>query len=59
MSFVRPEAAAGLARWREALQPMIESYLGTVEAEGVDNAREIYQAMQDKVAEFEANQPSQ
>ena len=41
-------------RWREALQPMIESYLDTVESEGVDNAREIYQAMQDKVAEFEA-----
>ncbi len=43
-------------RWREALQPMIQTYLDTVEAEGVDNAREIYQAMQDKVAEFEASQ---
>jgi TRAP-type C4-dicarboxylate transport system substrate-binding protein len=46
-------------RWREALQPMIESYLATVESEGVGNAREIYQAMQDKVAEYEADQPSQ
>ncbi|MBM9595404.1 TRAP transporter substrate-binding protein [Roseitranquillus sediminis] len=44
------------ARWREALQPMIQSYLETVKSEGVDNAEEIYRAMQDKVAEFESNQ---
>jgi hypothetical protein len=33
-------------RWREALQPMIEAYLDQLEGEGVDNAREIYDAMQ-------------
>ncbi len=40
-------------RWREALTPMIEAYLVELEAEGVSNAREIYQAMQAKVAELE------
>jgi TRAP-type transport system periplasmic protein len=40
-------------RWREALTPMIEAYLDQLEAEGVDNAREIYQAMQDRIAELE------
>lgn len=44
------------ARWREALQPMIKSYLETVEAEGAENAEEIYQAMQAKVVEYEAKQ---
>ena len=44
------------ARWREALQPMMESYLASVKDEGVDNGAEIYQAMQDKIAEFEAAQ---
>ncbi len=43
------------ARWREALQPMIAAYLESVKAEGVDNAKEIYQALQDKIAEFEAS----
>lgn len=41
-------------RWREALQPMIDAYLDSLEAEGVDNAREIYQAAQDHVAELSA-----
>jgi TRAP-type transport system periplasmic protein len=40
-------------RWREALQPMIEAYLVELEGEGVDNAREIYDAMRAKIAELE------
>jgi TRAP-type C4-dicarboxylate transport system substrate-binding protein len=44
------------ARWEEALQPMMQSYLQSVKDEGVDNAEEIYKALQDKVAEFEAAQ---
>ena len=40
-------------RWREALQPMIEAYLDQLESEGVDNAREIYEAMKTKIAELE------
>ena len=39
-------------RWREALEPMIDAYIAGVEADGVDNAREIYEAMQDKIAEY-------
>ena len=39
-------------RWREALEPMIDAYIADVEADGVDNAREIYEAMQDKIAEY-------
>lgn len=39
-------------RWREALAPMIQAYLDGLEGQGVDNAREIYQAAQDHVAEF-------
>lgn len=42
-------------RWREALQPMIESYLDSVEAQGVENAREIYQALQEEIAEYNEN----
>lgn len=44
------------ARWEEALQPMMESYLQSVKDAGVDNADAIYQAMQDKIAEYEAAQ---
>lgn len=44
------------ARWREALQPMIDGYLTKVQEEGVENAPEIYQALQDAVAEYEAQQ---
>lgn len=40
-------------RWREALQPMIEAYLDDMEARGVDNAREIYAALQERIAEYE------
>jgi TRAP-type transport system periplasmic protein len=40
-------------RWRGALEPMIESYLVQFEAEGVENAREIHAAMQEKIAEYE------
>ncbi len=39
-------------RWREALQPMIDDYIGQVEEAGVENARAIYEAMQEKIAEF-------
>ena len=39
--------------WRAALEPMIEAYLDKAEAEGIDNAREIYAKMQDKIAEHE------
>lgn len=41
-------------KWREALQPMMAAYIQSVKDQGVDNAEEIYQAMQDKIAEFEA-----
>jgi TRAP-type transport system periplasmic protein len=34
-------------RWLEALQPMIEAYLDQIEGEGVENAREIYAALQE------------
>ena len=44
------------ARWEEVLQPMMQSYLQSVKDAGVDNADEIYQAMRDKVARFEAAQ---
>jgi TRAP-type transport system periplasmic protein len=40
-------------RWREALAPMIEAYLDQLEADGVENAREIYGRAQELVAEFE------
>lgn len=39
--------------WREALQPMITSYLDDLEASGVENATEIYHQMQNKIAEYE------
>lgn len=42
------------ARWRETLAPMMEAYLAEVEAAGVENAREIYEMMQEKIAEYEA-----
>ncbi|MFZ3584611.1 TRAP transporter substrate-binding protein [Loktanella sp. DJP18] len=45
------------AKWKEALRPMMQAYLQTVKDEGVDNADEIYQAMQDKVAEYQAAHP--
>ncbi|HRP95602.1 MAG TPA: TRAP transporter substrate-binding protein [Rhodocyclaceae bacterium] len=44
------------ARWREALQPMMEAYLQKVKDEGVANAEEIYRLMQQKIAEYEAAQ---
>ncbi|WP_299908498.1 TRAP transporter substrate-binding protein [uncultured Paracoccus sp.] len=47
------------AKWREALQPMIQNYIKTVEGEGVENAAEIYKAMQDAVAEYEAQHPNE
>lgn len=40
-------------RWREALEPMTEAYLDQLEEQGVENAREIYEAAQAKVAQFE------
>lgn len=45
------------ARWLEALQPMMASYVQSVKDQGVENADEIYQALKDKIAEYEkANQ---
>lgn len=43
-------------RWREALAPMIEDYLDTLEGQGIDDAREIYARMQELVAEYAAQQ---
>ncbi len=40
-------------RWRTALKPMIQSYLESVKSSGVDNAEEIYKAMQDDIAKYE------
>ena len=42
------------ARWREALQPMMDAYLQKVKDSGIDNADGIYRKMQEKVAEYEA-----
>lgn len=47
-------SAAERERWREALQPMIEEYLDDMEERGVDNAREIYSVLQERIAEYEA-----
>ena len=41
------------ARWRETLQPMIQKYLETVKASGVENADEIYAKMQESIAKYE------
>ncbi|MEC9482556.1 MAG: TRAP transporter substrate-binding protein [Halomonas sp.] len=38
-------------RWREALQPTIETYIEQTQAQGVDNAREIYDRMRELLAE--------
>lgn len=40
-------------RWREALAPVIEAYLGEIEKQGVANAREIYAKAQELVAKYE------
>ncbi|MAY86063.1 C4-dicarboxylate ABC transporter [Sulfitobacter sp. EhC04] len=40
--------------WRTALEPMMAAYLAAVEAQGVDNAREIYAEMQARIAKLEA-----
>lgn len=39
-------------RWREALQPMIEDWLAGMEAEGIDDARDLYARAQELVAEY-------
>ncbi|WP_373051045.1 TRAP transporter substrate-binding protein, partial [Thalassovita aquimarina] len=44
------------AEWRAALAPVIDDYLAKLEADGVENARDIYDQMVAKVAEFEAQQ---
>ncbi len=46
------------ARWREALEPVIDRYLSEVESKGVENAREIYTKAQEYVAQFENREPS-
>jgi len=43
-------------RWKVALQPMIKGYIEKVKAQGVDNAAEIYQKMQEKIREYESRQ---
>ncbi|MFD2740053.1 TRAP transporter substrate-binding protein [Sulfitobacter aestuarii] len=50
ITVLSPEARA---EWAEALQPMIDAYLEKQVADGVSDAREIYGAMQEKVAAFE------
>ncbi|MHC5655244.1 TRAP transporter substrate-binding protein [Stappia sp.] len=40
------------ARWREALAPMIASYLETLKGEGVEDPQALYKAAQDYVAQF-------
>ena len=41
------------ARWQEVLRPVVDKYLKQIEGEGVGNAREIYETLQKRVAEFE------
>jgi TRAP-type C4-dicarboxylate transport system substrate-binding protein len=41
------------ARWKEALEPMVDAYIKSVEEAGVDNAQQIYQALLDAVARRE------
>ena len=41
------------ARWKEALEPMMANYLQEVKDAGVDNADEIYKALQDSIAAYE------
>jgi TRAP-type transport system periplasmic protein len=40
-------------RWQKALEPVAERYIKQVEGEGVKNAREIYEALQKRIAAFE------
>lgn len=40
-------------RWRVVLQPMIDKWLADMEADGIDNAREIYDAMKGRIAHYE------
>lgn len=42
-------------RWRETLGPMIESWLDGLEAEGIDDAREIYARAQELIAQHSGN----
>ncbi|GAB4362669.1 MAG: TRAP transporter substrate-binding protein [Oricola sp.] len=43
------------ARWRDALNPMIAAYLQKMKDSGIDDADQIYQKMQDRIAEYEAS----
>ncbi len=52
-SEIRVLSDAERARWREALAPMIDSYIEEIENQGVENAREIYEAMQESIAAYE------
>ncbi len=40
-------------RWRQTLSPMIDAYLAGLKAQGVDNAREIYEALRARIDEIE------
>lgn len=46
-------SAAERARWRKALQPMIDAWLDKLEKSGVKNARQIYASFQGTIAKVE------
>jgi len=41
-------------RWRAALQPTIDNWLANMESDGVANAREIYDALRERIAHYES-----
>ena len=47
-----PEEAA---RWKEATTPIVDKWLADMEANGISNAREIYDAMKAEIAKVEGN----
>jgi len=47
-----PEEAA---RWKQATTPIVEEWLANMEANGISNAREIYDAMKAEIAKAEGN----
>lgn len=47
-----PEEAA---RWKEATTPIVDQWLADMEANGISNAREIYDAMKAEIAKVEGN----
>lgn len=53
-SEIRSLSDAERERWREALAPMIDDYIAGVEADGIEEARDIYEAMQEAIAAYHA-----